>query len=168
MNLSVQHLSDEAIAAFADGMLSSGAQARAAKHLAECPDCAHCVAEQRAAVWALRAAPAPSLPGGLMDRLRELPSTTALPGSTFSLSPDGSAVFPSYGMSRTQPGGRHPNLLSRMMPTSIDARRRGQHVVMATAALALVAMGTVGSTAQAATRPSVAQSVSRVAPSVHR
>ena len=164
MNLSVQHLSDEAIAAFADGMLSSGAQARATKHLAECPECAHCVAEQRAAVWALRAAPAPSLPCGLLDRLRELPSTTALPSSSFTLSPEGSAVFPSYGMSAT----RHPNLLSRMMPTSIDARRRGQHVVMATAALALVAMGTVGSTAQAATRPSVAQPVSRVAPSLHK
>jgi len=165
MNLSVPHLSDEAAAAFADDVLSSGAHARAARHLAECPECAHSVAEQRAAVWALRAAPAPSLPCGLLDRLRELPSTTAIPASSFTLSPDGSPVFPSYGMS----GERHTSRLNRLMPMSVPARRRGQHVVLATAALALVAMGTVGSTAEAATtRPSVTQPVSQVAPSSHR
>jgi len=165
MNLSVQHLSDEAVAAFADGVLSNSAQARASKHLTECAECAHSVAEQRAAMWALRAAPAPSLPGGLLDRLRSLPATTALPSSSFVLAPDGSAVFPSYGMS----GGPHLSLLARLMPSSVPSRRRGQHMVLATAALALVAMGTVGSSAEAATpRPSVAQPASQVAPSGHR
>jgi anti-sigma factor RsiW len=162
MNLSVQHLSDEALAAFADGVLSPGARGRAERHIAECPECAHSVAEQRAAVWALRAAPAPSLPGGLLDRLRQLPSTTDLPSSPLALAPDGSAVFPSFGM----PAGRHTTVFSRLMPMSQPARRRSQHVALVTAAVALVTLGAVGSTAgNAITRPSTAQPGSRVAPS---
>jgi anti-sigma factor RsiW len=70
MNLPVEHLSDEAVAAFADGALADGARARAARHVAECAECAHAVAVQREAVWALRAAPAPALPGDLLERLR--------------------------------------------------------------------------------------------------
>ena len=34
-----QHLSDEAVAAFADGVLSGHARERAARHLNECPEC---------------------------------------------------------------------------------------------------------------------------------
>ena len=57
MNLPVQHLSDEAVAAFADGMLTTAAHNRAARHLADCRECAVAVDEQRAAVSLLRAAP---------------------------------------------------------------------------------------------------------------
>jgi len=36
-----QHLSDEALAAFADGVLSGHARDRATRHAAGCPECAH-------------------------------------------------------------------------------------------------------------------------------
>jgi anti-sigma factor RsiW len=161
MNLPVQHLSDEAVAAFADGVLSSGPRARAERHLASCAECSYSVAEQRAAVWALRAAPAPSLPGGLLDRLRDLPSTTALPSSTVVLAPDGSAAFPAYGMH----GDRHPGRLTRLMPMSVPARRRGQQVVLVTAAAALVVIGAAGSSAgPSVTGPDTAQQIARVGP----
>ena len=73
-----QHLSDEAVAACADNVLSGGARQRAERHVAACPDCAYAVAVQRQAVWALRAAPAPALPTGLLDRLRDVPVTTPI------------------------------------------------------------------------------------------
>lgn len=97
MNLPAEHLSDEAVAAFADGALANGARARAARHVAECPECAHAVAVQREAVWALRAAPAPALPGDLLERLRAVPSTTPLSGGPIALDSDGAAVFPAFG-----------------------------------------------------------------------
>ena len=95
--MSPQHLSDEAIAAFADGVLTGHARERASKHAVACPECAYAVAVQREAVWALRAAPAPSLPIGLLDRLREVPDTTPITSVPSALSPDGSAVFPTFG-----------------------------------------------------------------------
>lgn len=73
-----QHLSDEAIAAYADDVLPKGARERARRHTACCPECAHAVAVQREAVWALRAAPAPALPTNLLDRLRDVPVTTPI------------------------------------------------------------------------------------------
>ncbi len=76
--MSSQHLSDEAIAAFADGVLRGHARERAARHTESCGECAQAVRVQREAVWALRAAPAPALPTSLADRLRTLPETTEL------------------------------------------------------------------------------------------
>lgn len=162
MNLPVQHLSDEAVAAFADGVLGAGPRARAERHLADCAECSYSVAEQRAAVWALRAAPAPALPGGLLDRLRALPSTTSLPPSTsVVLAPDGSPMFPAYGMH----GERHPSLFTRLMPMSVPARRRGQQVVLVTAAAALVVVGAAGSSAAASLNaPAQAQQVAHLSP----
>lgn len=92
-----QHLSDEAVAAFADGVLGAHARARAARHTAECPECAYAVATQREAVWALRAAPAPALPSGLLDRLREVPETTPLSLPPTSFGPDGSSLIATFG-----------------------------------------------------------------------
>jgi hypothetical protein len=97
VNLPVQHLSDEAVAAFAAGMLATPAHNRAARHIAVCAECAAEVAEQQAAVSALRSAPLPALPAGLLDRLRAVPVTTPLTPSTMALAPDGSAVFPAFG-----------------------------------------------------------------------
>lgn len=68
--MSSQHLSDEAVAAAADGVLSGHARDRAMRHVASCAECAHAVKVQREAAWALRAAPPPALPFGLLDRLR--------------------------------------------------------------------------------------------------
>lgn len=73
-----QHLSDEAIAAFADDVLGGSARERARGHTSVCAECNHAVAEQRAAIWALRSAPAPALPFGLLDRLRDVPATTPI------------------------------------------------------------------------------------------
>ena len=76
MNFPVQHLSDEAVAAYADGVLGRTARMRAERHLADCPECAYAVSIQREAVFALRDAPLPALPSGLLDRLRAVPTTT--------------------------------------------------------------------------------------------
>ena len=73
MNFPVQHLSDEAVAAYADGVLGRTARMRAERHLADCPECAYAVSIQREAVFALRDAPPPALPSGLLDRLRAVP-----------------------------------------------------------------------------------------------
>ena len=91
------HLSDEAVAAFADGVLSGHARERASRHVLACPECAHAVAVQREAVWALRAAQAPPLPTSLVDRLRSVPSTTPLGNAPAALAPDGSAMFAAFG-----------------------------------------------------------------------
>jgi hypothetical protein len=97
VNFPIPHLSDEAVAAFADGVLGSSAHSRAERHLAICPGCAQAVDEQRAAVSMLRAAPAPALPAGLLERLRSVPVTTPLTPQKMALAPDGSAVFPAFG-----------------------------------------------------------------------
>ena len=99
MNFPVQHLSDEAVAAYADGVLGRTARLRAERHLAECPECAYAVSVQREAVFALRDAPLPALPSGLLDRLRAVPATTVLTSTPLALSPDGSAAFPAHGTS---------------------------------------------------------------------
>ena len=90
------HLSEEAVAACADGVLSGTARDRAARHIASCAECAQAVKVQREAVWALRAAPAPPLPAGLFDRLRELPQTTPIRTPPTAIGPDGSAVLPNF------------------------------------------------------------------------
>lgn len=92
-----QHLSDEAVAAYADGVLTGHARERARRHTAECPECAYSVAVQREAVWALRAAPAPSLPSGLFDRLLDVPATTPIRVVPTSIAEDGSTMFSTFG-----------------------------------------------------------------------
>ena len=141
-SLPVQHLSDEAVAAFADGALGNGARGRAARHVAHCPDCAHAVAVQREAVWALRAAPAPTLPGGLLDRLRAVPSTTPLNGHPLALDADGSAVFPAFGTAAAlvEPSPPAPDSHAHM------SERRVRSYGLLTAAAAVVALGAVGGT----------------------
>jgi anti-sigma factor RsiW len=103
MILSTQHLSDEAVAACADGVLGATATGRALRHLATCPECAQAVAAQREAVDALRTAPLPSLPTGLLDRLRAVPVTTSLSQPDVAIGPDGSTHF------RTTPLGAFPS-----------------------------------------------------------
>jgi anti-sigma factor RsiW len=92
-----QHLSDEAVAAYADGVLGGHARERARRHTADCPECAYSVAVQREAVWALRAAAAPSLPSGLFDRLLDVPATTPIRVVPTSIAEDGSTMFSTFG-----------------------------------------------------------------------
>ena len=148
MSLPVQHLSDEAVAAFADGFLGAGARSRATRHVSGCAECAHAVAVQREAAWALRSAVAPAPPLGLLDRLRSVPSTTALPADTTYLVGDGTAVFPAFGTSgdaRPAQAGPGSSFMRSLLATSVSGRRRTQHVALATAAFALTAVGVVAS-----------------------
>ena len=71
------HLSFDAVVAFADGELSLAAYQRAAAHIARCASCAAEVAEQTQAREMLRSAFAPKMPGSLFDQLRSIP--VALP-----------------------------------------------------------------------------------------
>ncbi|MGI8677238.1 MAG: anti-sigma factor family protein [Jatrophihabitans sp.] len=91
--MSTQHLSDEAVAAFADGVLTGHARERATRHAASCAECADAVQVQREAAWALRVAPAPALPSGLLDRLRGLPEVTPISTVPTVTAPDGSMMF---------------------------------------------------------------------------
>jgi len=94
------HLSEDAVAAFADGVLSANATVRARKHCAECAECADAVRGQREAAMMLRTASAPSLPAGLLDRLAGLPMSAQLPpplsGLPTTLDSNGVPVFVAY------------------------------------------------------------------------
>jgi hypothetical protein len=91
------HLSEDAVAAFADGVLSSSAAARAQRHCTECRECAQAVRVQRETALMLRTSSSPSLPAGLMDRLAGLPMSAPLPpprgGLPTALGSDGVPVF---------------------------------------------------------------------------
>jgi hypothetical protein len=101
MNLSMQHLSDEAVAACADGVLGATASARAQRHLAGCPECAQAVNAQREVMRTLRTAPAPAVPSDLLARLRAVPVTTPLPQLDVAIGADGSTVFPAFDPRRS-------------------------------------------------------------------
>src|SRR4051812_27548784 len=115
-----QHLSDEAVAAFADGVLSGHARDRACRHLNACAECRLAVQEQREAAAALRTAPAPALPTNLLDKLRTVPLTAPLPAPPPSvLAPDGSAVFPTFApMAAFAPTARAMTTAGRPAATS--------------------------------------------------
>lgn len=71
------HLSFDAVVAFADGEMSMAAYQRAAAHLSRCASCAAEVSEQTSARELLRSAFTPRMPGSLFDQLRSIP--VALP-----------------------------------------------------------------------------------------
>ncbi len=73
-----QHLAVDAVVAFVDGELGPGPYDRAAEHLAQCPSCATEVAAQRQVRSAVRAAPEPSLPSGLLAALCSIPQTAEI------------------------------------------------------------------------------------------
>jgi hypothetical protein len=91
-----QHLSDEAVAAFADGVLGGLARDRATRHVAACAECRAAVKVQREAVFALRAATAPQASAALFDRLRALPLTTPLPTLPTAIAADGSTMLATF------------------------------------------------------------------------
>lgn len=135
MNLPVQHLSDEAIAACADGVLPAGAQGRAERHIAVCPSCRDAVHGQREAMRALRTSVAPVLPSDLLDRLRSLPMTTQLRMTPVVIGDGGAPMFAAFGT--------HPQ-------TATDARPRtgrglfGSRSMMLAGATTALAVGFVG------------------------
>jgi hypothetical protein len=104
------HLSEDAVAAFADGVLSAAAASRAQRHCAECAECADAVRGQRETAMMLRAARAPSLPSGLLDRLTGVPMSAQLPppcgGLPTVLGADGIAMFVAHDMRRASEASR--------------------------------------------------------------
>jgi anti-sigma factor RsiW len=130
-----QHLSDEAVAAFADDVLVGHARQRARHHTAVCPECNHAVAVQREAVWALRAAPAPSLPIGLLDRLREVPVTTPIRSVPTHVDEHGMTMFASFAAP------------AAFVPAAASPSRRGRTVALAVASVAV--LGALAGTAAA-------------------
>ncbi|MGH8962692.1 MAG: zf-HC2 domain-containing protein [Jatrophihabitantaceae bacterium] len=155
-----QHLSDEAVAAFADGVLTGHARERARRHTAECPECGYSVAVQREAVWALRAAPAPALPSGLFARLLDVPATTPIRVTPTSIAEDGSTMFSTFGS---------------MAPVGVAAaappqkERRGHRlgpIAGTAAAVAVAGVLVVGSAGHASgqQRPSIPNPPANVAP----
>jgi anti-sigma factor RsiW len=140
------HLSEEAVAACADGVLSGMAQERANRHIASCAECAQAVKVQREAVWALRTAPAPPLPAGLFDRLKDVPLTTPIRTAPTAIGPDGSAVLPNFAP------------MAAFAPAQPERRdgHRTRNVVLTAAAVALagaVAAGSVAQTSSNSARP---------------
>jgi anti-sigma factor RsiW len=127
-----QHLSDEAIAAFADDVLARHARERARRHTAACPECNHAVAVQREAVWALRAAPAPSLPVGLLDRLRDVPATTPIRQVPTHVDEHGTTMFATFAAPA-----------AAFVPA--PSPRRGRTITMAVASAAV--LGALATTA---------------------
>ena len=97
-HLPVAHLSAEAIAAVADGVLTGAPLARAERHLGNCLDCAQEVVAQRQASFALRSASDPSVPGSLLERLCGLPLTVPLETvqTASALSPEGEPMMASF------------------------------------------------------------------------
>ncbi len=82
MSLPESHLAQEAIAALVDGELSGGAAGRAARHLAGCAQCRMAVAAQREAKAALQRDADVAVPGDLLSRLKAIPFTADVPGSS--------------------------------------------------------------------------------------
>jgi anti-sigma factor RsiW len=139
-----QHLSDEAVAAFADGVLRGHARERATRHINDCPECRRAVQVQREAAWALRSAVAPALPNGLLDRLRVLPVTTPVTPLPTATAPDGTTMLSVFApVAALVPPAAPP------APTAAKAHRVRPFVITA-AAVALAGALTSGSVAQAA------------------
>lgn len=112
------HLADEAVAAFADGVLRGTAHERATRHCAECAECNHAVAVQREAVWALRAAPAPALSSDLLDRLRNVPTTTPIRTVPTTIDRDGTMMFATVGAAALVPPARRERHLRPFVSTT--------------------------------------------------
>jgi len=145
-----QHLSDEAVAAYADGVLRGHARDRALRHTASCAECNYAVAVQREAVWALRAAPAPSLPTALLDRLRDVPLTTPIQSVQTALSDDGSAMFAAFGTAA-----------AAFVPPAAPARSRHLRPFVITATAVAAASVLTVSSASAAGQNRIETPVSR-------
>jgi hypothetical protein len=91
------HLSEDALAAYVDGILSPSADGRAAKHLRSCAECRAAVDAEREAKALLGATPDPGLPAGLLAKLLDVPMTADLGGGDRVLAIDGDRLGWSTG-----------------------------------------------------------------------
>jgi hypothetical protein len=132
-----QHLSDEAVAAYADGVLSGHARDRAARHINDCAECRQAVRVQREAAFALRAAPAPDLPSSLLDRLRTVPQTTPITTLPTAVAPDGSTMLATFAP------------MAALVPSETPSKHRARPFLTAAAVVGLAGALTTGSVAAA-------------------
>lgn len=160
------HLSEEAVAACADGVLSGGASDRASRHIANCPECAHAVKVQREAAWALRAAPAPALPTGLVERLRDVPQTTPIRTVPAGLAADGTPTLPSIS-SPSSPFDFAP--MAAFVPAAGGSTgHRNRTVAAAAAAVALAGALAAGAVMTAEHQPDVTKPAHAPADFIHQ
>ena len=139
------HLSEDSVAAFADGVLSDAAAGRARRHCAECLECADAVRVQRETAMVLRTASAPAMPAGLLDRLAGLPMSTPLPPPTGGLptvmGADGVPMIVAFNPVR------EPETPSDPEPGTAHSRahhRRNLPMTVLASAAAVVAAGALG------------------------
>jgi hypothetical protein len=85
---STEHLSIEAVAAFADGELRMNAHLRAAHHISLCAQCAAEVDAQRQARTALRDSCPINIPSTLLGMLSQIPHAPVTPDDAQSLVAD--------------------------------------------------------------------------------
>ncbi|MBB3661863.1 MULTISPECIES: anti-sigma factor family protein [Prauserella salsuginis group] len=109
------HLLPDAVVAFVDNELSTGATERAAEHLAHCPWCAADVEAQRQARSAVRDADEPSMSAGFLASLRSIPQDTELDETpdNLAVTEDGQLVAVQRpervaGLRRRSVGGAEP------------------------------------------------------------
>lgn len=152
-----QHLSDEAVAAFADGVLTGHARERATRHTSECAECGQAVKVQREAAWALRAAPPPPLPTTLFERLKAVPHTTPITTLPTVVAPDGSTMLATFGAP-----------MAALVPSGPQrAVHRGRTVVLTAAAVALAGTLAAGAGAQQDAHPGIGHVVDHRQPAGH-
>lgn len=169
------HLSEDAVAAFADGVLSTSAAARARRHCAECAECTAAVRAQREAALLLRAASSPSASADLLSRLASVPMSAPLPprsGPPTVLGADGMPMFRAYDPRNTDSGGpaRQPGPygVGPDQPGQRDGRSEPQHshrrvllpVGILASAAAVVAAGAIGSQVSSLPQPAEQQPAS--------
>lgn len=102
------HLLPDAVVAFVDNELSTGATERAAEHLVHCPWCAADVDTQRQVRSAVRDAGEPSMSAGFLANLRSIPQDTELDET-----PDNLAVTEDGQLVAVQRPGRVAGLRGR-------------------------------------------------------
>jgi hypothetical protein len=139
--MSTQHLSDEAVAAFADGVLGGLARERAARHVDGCAECRAAVRVQREAAFALRAASAPQAPPALFDRLRAVPLTTELDTLPTAIAADGSTMLATFAP------------MAALVPAEQERSSRIRPYVTTAAVLALAGSLAAGSVAHLGGQP---------------
>jgi len=96
---SIDHLTLDAVVAYADGEMSMVSFQRAAAHVAHCPQCDAEVRAQTVARSWLRSAQAPPMPTSLLDTLRSIPVAMPSPPAE----PPAPDRFPHAGPDRQLP-----------------------------------------------------------------
>lgn len=162
------HLSEDAVAAFADGVLSASAADRARRHCAECAECSEAVRAQREAALLLRTASNPSVPADLLSRLATVPMSAPLPppcgGLPTVLGADGRPMLVAHdprNAARLAAAGPNQPPFSQPGPNPAHGHRRVLLPVgILASAAAVVAAGAIGSQLTSVPRPAERQPAS--------